>query len=85
MTLAGLLCPHRCIVTFKEEFLALHPIFMRRLEFEHHNQASGQFFTDWIAQLKQLGGEADLADVTFEDRDMMAPVTSNFAAISSRI
>ncbi len=64
-----------CIVTLKEEFLALHPIFMRRLEFERHNQASGQLFTDWIAQLKQLGGEADLADVTVEDRYMMRYIT----------
>eukprot|EP00095_Tigriopus_kingsejongensis_P001396 maker-scaffold205_size259573-snap-gene-1.45 protein:Tk01396 transcript:maker-scaffold205_size259573-snap-gene-1.45-mRNA-1 annotation:"hypothetical protein DAPPUDRAFT_304267" len=60
-----------CISLLEEEFLQSYPMFARRLDFFRYSQASGQLFTDWSAELRSKGDEADLSGLRVEDLYMM--------------
>lgn len=56
-----------CISLLEEEFMLRYPLFTRRLDFFRHTQSSGQLFSEFAAQLRQKGEEADLQHLTMDD------------------
>ena len=65
-----------CIDLLNEEFLLIHPIFARRLEFFQAKQGHNQNFTDFAQKLQKKGDEADLASLDLNDVYVMRFLTS---------
>jgi hypothetical protein len=56
-----------CMEMLEEEFLDIHPILLRRINFLKECQKPKQAYGDFIAKLEAQGGEADLAGITPDD------------------
>jgi hypothetical protein len=48
----------------EDEFLDIHPVLVRRVDFLQERQKPGQSVAEFVAQLEALSGEADLAGIT---------------------
>ena len=53
-----------CMALLEEEFDLQYPLLTRQVDFFGSKQQKGQLFSDWAAQLKALGDEADLSTMT---------------------
>jgi hypothetical protein len=56
-----------CMEMLEDEFLDIHPILLRRINFLKECQKPKQAYGDFIAKLEAQGGEADLAGITPDD------------------
>jgi hypothetical protein len=53
-----------CLEMLEDEFLDIHPVLVRRVDFLQERQKPGQSVAEFVAQLEALSGEADLAGIT---------------------
>ena len=65
-----------CLDLLASEFLLLHPIFARRLDFFQAKQGHNQSFTDFAQKLIRLGDEAELASLDMNDLYVMRFLTA---------
>jgi hypothetical protein len=56
-----------CMEMLEDEFLDIHPILLRRINFLKECQKPKQAYGDFVAKLEAQGGEADLAGITPDD------------------
>ena len=64
-----------CLTLLTAEFEKIYPIFSRRYEYYESRQADGQQFSDWAHELRLLGDEAKLEEMTVEDIKAMRYLT----------
>jgi hypothetical protein len=53
-----------CLEMLEDEYLDIHPVLVRRVEFLQERQKPKQSVAEFVALLEALGGEADLAGIT---------------------
>ena len=56
-----------CMEILVDWFKVTHPVFTRRIEFWRYNQQMGQLFSEWVANLRLRGEEADLDKMTVDE------------------
>jgi len=56
-----------CIGLVLEEFLVLHPLYTRRLDFFRSNLSPGQAASEWASSLKRQGDEASIETLEADD------------------
>jgi hypothetical protein len=56
-----------CMEMLEDEFLDIHPILLRRINFLKECQKPKQMYGDFVAKLEAQGDEADLAGITPDD------------------
>ena len=64
-----------CMRLLLEEFLLQYPLLSRQVDFFESKQQKDQIFSDWTAQLRALGNEADLSNFSTEDIYIMRYLT----------
>ena len=67
-----------CLDFLKKEFLVKYPLYNRRLDFFRYNQAKGQDWRDWCQKLEQMGEEAEIAALKWEDILILRWVAGTF-------
>ena len=64
-----------CMRILEEEFLTRYPLVTRQMEFFESRQQKDQLFSDWSSQLRALGDEAALNELTTEGIYIMRYLT----------